>query len=207
MTLSNQINALPENLSDGSAGHLENHTTIHLALKSHERNMGILSGTGSPLGKVSPRFVGDRYVDIAKTDGAEEWRATGTNNGDWKVSIGNTGWRDISGYLANGWTGKLLALRTATSLEFVCENLNGLNATSASVSSILPAGFFPLPTQGYVRRILTNSAGAPVRIAIHPGRYLTSSRYGNNDAVGLLGGFTTNTETPWGPLPGTAANL
>lgn len=55
-----------------------------------------MSGTGFPNGVVSAP-VGSTYIDRNATNGAIEWKkATGTGNTGWVVSVGNTGWRDIT---------------------------------------------------------------------------------------------------------------
>lgn len=55
-----------------------------------------LRGTGFPQGVVSAP-VGTTYVDTAATNGAIEWKkATGTGNTGWVVSVGDTGWRNIT---------------------------------------------------------------------------------------------------------------
>lgn len=71
----------------------------------------IVSGTGFPNGVVSAP-VGSTYIDTAATNGAIEWKkATGTGPTGWVVSVGDTGWRDISSILLNGWTGALMVRR------------------------------------------------------------------------------------------------
>ncbi|MBF4549221.1 hypothetical protein [Pseudoclavibacter sp. VKM Ac-2888] len=53
-------------------------------------------GTGSPEGVVVGT-VGQRYTDTANTAGALQWvKATGTGNTGWRVSEGDTGWRNIT---------------------------------------------------------------------------------------------------------------
>lgn len=63
-----------------------------------------LTGTGSPLGVVTPPRAGIIYIDKAMTNGARQWISTGTNNTSWVVTDGDTGWRDLRSYLVNGAT-------------------------------------------------------------------------------------------------------
>ena len=64
---------------------------------------GFLSGTGSPQGVVAAP-VGSQYRDTAATTGAVIWvKEAGTGTSDWRVSDGDTGWRDVTSLLDPGW--------------------------------------------------------------------------------------------------------
>lgn len=61
----------------------------------------IRTGTGFPNGVVSAP-VGSTYIDTAATNGAIEWKkATGTGNTGWVVSVGDTGWRNVTSIFTN----------------------------------------------------------------------------------------------------------
>lgn len=63
----------------------------------------LLSGSGMPGGAVTAP-VGTLYTDLAATNGARVWsKTTGTGNTGWAVIDGDTGWRDVSADLLNGW--------------------------------------------------------------------------------------------------------
>ena len=53
-------------------------------------------GSGSPYGVLTPTSKGIEYTDTAQTNGARKWISTGTTNTSWKVTDGDTGWRNIS---------------------------------------------------------------------------------------------------------------
>lgn len=59
----------------------------------------MLSGSGSPLGSVTPTSAGSLYVDTDRTLGAYVWAAAGATSSDWTVVDGDTGWRNIEGDL------------------------------------------------------------------------------------------------------------
>nr|DAL17852.1 MAG TPA_asm: hypothetical protein [Caudoviricetes sp.] len=56
------------------------------------------SGSGSPLGSVTPAALGALYLDRAATVGAVLWRASGATNADWYVVVGDTGWASLTSY-------------------------------------------------------------------------------------------------------------
>lgn len=63
-----------------------------------------LRGTGMPNGVVAAP-PGTYYTDTAGTNGAWRWiKTSGTGNTGWTVVFGDTGWRDVSSLLINGWT-------------------------------------------------------------------------------------------------------
>lgn len=62
-----------------------------------------LSGSGSPVGTVTPSSVGALYVDTAATLGARMWISTGTANTAWRVVLGDTGARKLTE--PPGWAG------------------------------------------------------------------------------------------------------
>ena len=103
----------------------------------------VITGTGSPLGVVSAP-VGTLYVDTAKTLGAVLWRKdTGTGSTGWIVVDGDTGDRNLTTTLTNGWTevpNQPLQIKRVGNLV----SLRGyLNRGSAGLFSIIPVGFRP----------------------------------------------------------------
>ena len=68
-------------------------------------------GVGSPEGKIAAP-AGSVYADTAATNGAIRWiKTSGTGNTGWSVEYGDTGWRDITEFLRNGWTAETLRIR------------------------------------------------------------------------------------------------
>lgn len=109
------------------------------------RRMPIV-GTGFPNGVVTAP-VGATYIDTNATNGAVEWKkATGTGNTGWVVSVGDTGDRDISSLLLNGWTaasGRITMRRIGSRVSITAANGAGISgvAATADVFMDIPAGF------------------------------------------------------------------
>ena len=54
-----------------------------------------IRGTGSPEGRITAE-IGTTYVDVNVTNGALKWiKESGNGNTDWRVLIGDTGWRTL----------------------------------------------------------------------------------------------------------------
>lgn len=85
-----------------------------------------LEGTGSPEGVVTAP-VASTYLDTNGTNGAWLWRKrTGTGNTGWVCIEGDTGRRDVTALLVNGWTAnKVYVRRINQVVEFRFENLSG----------------------------------------------------------------------------------
>ena len=107
-----------------------------------------LTGAGSPNGAVSAP-VGTEYTDTAGTNGAHQWyKASGTGNTGWVVLVGDTGPRDISSYLTNGWElgshGFVSVRRIDTIVELTVERINSASAaTNFLFGGTYPTGFRP----------------------------------------------------------------
>lgn len=96
-------------------------------------------GDGSPEGRVAAP-VGAVYTDRLATAGAVRWiKTTGTENTGWQVGYGDTGWRDVSGMLINGWEGNLFVKRTGNLVSYR-GRLSAASATNANAWDI-PSGF------------------------------------------------------------------
>lgn len=80
--------------------------------------LGTLYGAGSPQGVVAA-MPGTDYVDTDATNGAVRWtKMTGSGNSGWSVSVGDTGVRNISSLLVNGYTGSVFARRVGDLVTF-----------------------------------------------------------------------------------------
>lgn len=105
---------------------------------------------------------GDVYAstDTAATQGRTLWiKVTGTGNTGWSLVAGDTGWRDISATMVNGWDGVLVVRRTERVVEY---RLMGGDDTAATLDDIapVPTGFnlaagtvTPVPATGLARSI------------------------------------------------------
>ena len=102
-----------------------------------------LRGTGSPYGVVTPPGAGYYYTDAAGTCGAWRWISTGTTKTSWEVVNGDTGWRNLSSLLVNGFTGKALIRRTGRTVSFALWNFDTTAKTSWTFINPLPLGFSP----------------------------------------------------------------
>ena len=91
-------------------------------------------------------FDGSTYTDTAVTCGAVKWvKMWGTGNTGWTVLYGDTGWRDISTLLINGWKNKanhmtMRRINYKVILRFPFVGLDGSAATKP-VFITLPNGF------------------------------------------------------------------
>lgn len=85
------------------------------------------TGTGPPLGTVTPTAVGQLYTDQAVTNGARVWVSTGITNTSWTVAAGDTGTRDLATGLINGWTGNLFIQRVDRIVSLWSGGSNGLD--------------------------------------------------------------------------------
>jgi hypothetical protein len=95
----------------------------------------VVSGTGSPLGVVTAT-VGTLYTDTAATIGASIWyKLTGTGNTGWAVTSGDTGWRNVSTLLTQGWTGTLYLRRVNKVIYLRHSSLNGTASTGTYLLS------------------------------------------------------------------------
>ncbi|HQW51922.1 MAG TPA: hypothetical protein PL082_07690, partial [Tepidiformaceae bacterium] len=159
-------------------------------------------GTGSPEGVVTAA-VGTYYTDTAGTTGAWRWqKRTGAGNTGWVVVDGDTGWRNVSSLLVNGWTGSAYVKRTAEVLTLELEGVSGSAATATTVLT-LPVGFRVVTrasrllyhtTAPALKRFMLDAAGAVTLIGGVPE---VSTVYGQN---------LTPPGTAWPTaLPGTAA--
>ena len=85
------------------------------------------TGSGSPMSVVTPTAVGQLYTDTAATTGARVWVSTGTTDTSWTVASGDTGTREITTSLINGWTGNLFIQRVDRIVSLWSGGSNGLD--------------------------------------------------------------------------------
>lgn len=112
-------------------------------------------GTGSPENAVVAS-VGARYIDTAATNGAVEWiKASGAGNTGWKVVYGDTGWRDVTSLLLNGWTAstRVTCRRVGEQVQWAWHGISGAARTSDRIM-MQPVGFRPsYASNGHVFRV------------------------------------------------------
>lgn len=138
-------------MSDGSGIRLG--TSIGLA---------ILKGTGFPNGVVSAP-VGSIYIDTAITNGASSWiKKSGTGNTGWQVLEGDTGWRDVTSSLINGWTASsVLIRRTGSDVSLRVDALSASGMTAigflASITGFNVSSFASPLSANSERQFLTTA--------------------------------------------------
>lgn len=138
--------ALTTNITAGQANHAGLHNEERTAINTLGADVPRRIGTGAPGGSAptSTDPVGTEYIDTTRTLGAFCWQKlySGAGTDKWIVTVGDTGWRDVSADLLNGWTGTLLIKRTETALQ-VSASLT-IPATPSDPYYSPPAGFHAL---------------------------------------------------------------
>lgn len=159
-------------------------------------------GTGSPEGTVAAA-PGAEYVDLAGTNGAWVWRKrTGVGATGWVVVDGDTGWRNISSLIGNGWTGTVYLRRSNSnvSLQF---QLNGAAAAGPDfLAGGAPVGFRP---SGFASRMIgyTTTSTPTVRRGFSMSALVLPAY---PTAETLYGEHASLTGDPWpAVLPGSPA--
>lgn len=119
-----------------------------------------LTGTGSPQGVVTAP-VGTEYIDTAGTNGARKWyKDKGTGNTGWIVIFGDTGVRNVSSLLINGWApsnSDRWTMRRMNNMVFIGGYITGPSSTSDNIMSPLPSGFYGYDTTGSWREFSSSS--------------------------------------------------
>ena len=107
-----------------------------------------LRGSGSPLGVVTPSSAGVQYVDLAATNGARVWISTGNKRWTWSVVDGDTGKRNITSLLINGWSASSVVVQRVN--RFATVQAVDLRIADGSAGGSLFAALsgFALPTSG-----------------------------------------------------------
>lgn len=169
-------------------------------------------GAGSPNGVVTAQ-IGSRYIDVNATCGAVEWiKMSGSGNTGWEVSTGDTGWRNVSSLLINGWelsgTGGRVCLRRIGRTVWIYGALSSVSATGQNALT-LPSGFLPLAgdtTLGWWSLSGSNGATAPVLMEAHNTLGVIRSAlaaYSGEANARFAGSFPARDAWPT-TLPGTA---
>ena len=101
----------------------------------------ILTGVGHPEGNISAP-IGSLYTDTEATNGAVRWiKMSGTGTTGWRVEYGDTGWRNVTSLLINGWTAERVLLRRCrNTVSLSTLGLSAADATSGMLIS-LPSSF------------------------------------------------------------------
>lgn len=214
MALSDDITNLPNAPASGATSHLTNHAVIHAALKAHEARFNV---NDTSLTKKAD-LIGGR-IDPAQLIGTG---ATGTgirvdDSVGTRVFVGttmiygDTGWRNVSAGLVNGWTGQVWIRRRGHNVTLLALGVGG---GSPSNMLTLQSGFRS-PVSGfsgfnYGSPYAMADASSPTNVL---GGYLLVASSGSllrghleSGVTNIQGdaGWTTNDSWPTS-LPGTPA--
>lgn len=130
-----------------------------------------VEGNGSPEGVVTA-VVGTEYLDLAATTGAVRWiKATGTGATGWRVNYGETGRRDLTSTLKNGFAlasagGWFKVSRAGNRVTVYVREVTGVNATTVAFANALPAGF--RPTTSYPTTACRWYGNGGAYLSVHP---------------------------------------
>lgn len=165
----------------------------------------IMSGTGSPEGVVTAP-VGSIWFQTDSTVGVSHWRkASGTGNTGWVVMAGDTGWRDVSADILNGWTGTVKLRRVNERVMVQALAMNADAATNVAYLS-LPTGFVADTSDGYVGSAYNTSTNATLYHIIGSTGALRLPYTSLSAGQTARGNMTWTTAQSWpSSLPGSAA--
>ena len=164
-------------------------------------------GTGSPEGVVTAA-PGSTWLQTDATTDVKGWirwiKATGTGNTGWVAGPeADTGMRDVSASLLNGWTGSVITRRIGNAVTLW---LYGLAAGSDGHALTLPSGFM----DAYIATMPfgVQKAGADTGVGLAVGAITWDSKVvlPTSGATNLIGEVHLMTADTWpSSLPGSAA--
>lgn len=130
MALKDDINALPTTVGEGSAGHLGNHATLHAGMKDHETRITTAEANKADKTALDARVPSNMALRLDTTVGTRIFAGNAMIHGD-------TGWRDVTSLLINGW--KATAFRVKRTGDTVFWKVVGLSSTTATSRDFLSA--------------------------------------------------------------------
>ena len=158
------------------------------------------------IGAVSPEGVitapvGTAYTDSMATNGAIKWiKASGSGNTGWTVSVGDTGWRNITSLLNAGYTGTAYVRRCGTLVSIMLDNVQGANGAILT----LPSGF--ASAKGTSRRAMSYYYAANDRWLITLAGSTGNLSLDGSSGASVYLDYSFQTAAVWpATLPGTAA--
>ena len=172
-----------------------------------------LYNTGQPNGRFSAP-PGSTYTDTAVTCGAVKWiKMGGTGNTGWTMMYGDTGWRDVSTLLLNGWKNKanhmtIRRINCKVILRFPFVGLDG-SAATRPVFITLPDGFKYRNSSNY-GAIGTIVVGNGFELGTNANLQIVSKDFNSlsttPSSLDMTGELSWTTDDPYpSTLPGTAA--
>ena len=172
-----------------------------------------LYNTGQPNGRFSAP-PGSTYTDTAVTCGAVKWiKMGGTGNTGWTMMYGDTGWRDVSTLLLNGWKNKanhmtIRRINCKVILRFPFVGLDG-SAATRPVFITLPDGFKYRNGSNY-GAIGTIVVGNGFELGTNANLQIVSKDFNSlsttPSSLDMTGELSWTTDDPYpSTLPGTAA--
>ena len=181
---------------------------IKLRSGSTWKHLTPIRGVGFPNGVISAP-VGTEYIDENSTNGAQKWiKSSGTGNTGWVVSVGDTGWRDLTSLFSadiavvNSNDYGVLVRRTNSEVKF---NIKAQTSTTwAGQTTPIPQGFRQGNKPVTLREALQTGGSGRGQLQFAASLYFVSSTM----AVGSRFAFDTvySATDPWPTtLPGGSA--
>lgn len=188
MTLS-----LPDTAVAGDSGHVADHNLLSVALGTVDTHLTATTDH-IPSGAVALGDVAATYTDESVGRRIFTWD---TVNSRWQLTYGDTGWRNVSAALINGWTGTVYLRRITRTVFMQVEGLDGAAKTNNNFVD-LPSGW----NSDHARLLFYTFAPAIVRGDAGP--YNLASCVNSTDVH--YGNFSWITNDAWpASLPGSAS--
>lgn len=153
-------------------------------MQGNVRNM---VGNGSPEGVFSA-VAGSRFVDQSATNGAVEWiKASGAGSTGWRVSHGDTGWRDLTATVdATKWN------PTATATNYVLvRRINDVVHLRVELARVLASGSRDAAIEGIVCSLPTgfavSSSRGPAFAMLSATPWYQAARFEASNDVRIMG--------------------
>lgn len=163
-----------------------------------------LTGTGAPESVITAP-IGSTYLQTDATNDVKGWirwvKASGSSSTGWIAGPeADTGWREVSASLINGWTGSNLRVRRVGSVVDWRGNVT-MPASNDTFYTIV-SGFTPSTLNALFTTRNTSSGAVSGGIASSTLQYYGTMTNGQ----GIIFGFSYTTRDSWPTsLPGTAA--
>lgn len=200
--------------ADVGLGNVDNTSDVNKPLSTaqktyvDDRGPKMLSGTGSPVGVVTPTSSGMYYIDSNYTNGVTLWVSTGTVNTNWKPMTANTGTRNVTSaftgmdFSGTGWGAFIYRSENQVTLIITGKTTSGTSGSSTIVYT-LPDGFSAYSTH-YYNSPLPTSQGTIGIVSAGVGETTTFRHYlANATVVATVITFPTVDAWPT-TLPGSA---
>lgn len=206
---------VPRGLRIGVSGQPTPAKMLEVVGDIRANGVDIITGTGFPNGVVTAP-VGSTYIDTNSTNGAIEWKkATGTGNTGWVVSVGDTGWRDVTAThfsslieVISPFDNGVWMRKTDTQVQISIKGTSKMSSFSGQ-TVVLPSGFRyysanTLGGQFYTSTIVGSGIGNT--LVYSSLQFVNSTGITTGDRMMMSANFMGNASDGWPTtLPGLAA--